>query len=56
MEEEQLLGPESPLRKAKPEDDEWSLQVLVLPLPGLLRSLQGTPRSTFTLIKKRSSA
>ncbi|KAH7051965.1 NUDIX hydrolase domain-like protein [Linnemannia elongata] len=40
MEEEQLLGPESPLRKAKPEDDEWSLQVLVLPLPGLLHSLQ----------------
>ncbi|KAG0282120.1 nudix hydrolase-like protein, partial [Linnemannia gamsii] len=39
MEEEQLLGPESHIRKAKPEDDEWSLQVLVLPLPGLLQSL-----------------
>ncbi|KAF9144230.1 nudix hydrolase-like protein [Linnemannia schmuckeri] len=40
MEEEQLFGPESTLQKAKPEDDEWSLQVLVLPLPGLLQSLQ----------------
>ncbi|KAG0290894.1 nudix hydrolase-like protein [Linnemannia gamsii] len=40
MDEEQLLGPESPLRKAKPEDDEWSLQVLVLPLSNLLQSLQ----------------
>ncbi|KAF9108546.1 nudix hydrolase-like protein [Mortierella sp. GBA35] len=40
MEQEQLLGPNSPLRKAKPEDDEWSLQVLALPLPGLLKSLQ----------------
>ncbi|KAF8938776.1 nudix hydrolase-like protein [Haplosporangium gracile] len=40
MEEEQLFGPETSLRKAKPEDDEWSLQVLVLPLPGLLQSLQ----------------
>ena len=56
MEEEQLLGPESPLRKAKPEDDEWSLQVLVLPLPGLLHSLQGTPRSTFALMKKHPPA
>ncbi|KAF9133020.1 hypothetical protein BGW39_010810 [Mortierella sp. 14UC] len=40
MDEDQLLGPDSPLRKAKPEDDEWSLQVLVLPLEGLLLSIQ----------------
>ncbi|KAF9905393.1 nudix hydrolase-like protein [Linnemannia zychae] len=40
MNEEQLFGPDSPLRKAKPEDDEWSLQVLVLPLEDLLLSIQ----------------
>ncbi|KAF9930617.1 nudix hydrolase-like protein [Linnemannia zychae] len=40
MDENQLLGPDSPIRKAKPEDDEWSLQVLVFPLSGLLQSLQ----------------
>ncbi|KAK3834052.1 MAG: NUDIX hydrolase domain-like protein [Linnemannia gamsii] len=39
MDEDDLLGPNSPLRKAKPEDDEWSLQVLVLPLQGLYTSL-----------------
>ncbi|KAG0372424.1 nudix hydrolase-like protein [Mortierella sp. AD032] len=39
MDEDELLGPNSPLRKAKPEDDEWSLQVLILPLQGLYTSL-----------------
>ncbi|KAG0274028.1 hypothetical protein BGZ95_010174 [Linnemannia exigua] len=39
MDEDELLGPNSPLRKANPEDDEWSLQVIVLPLQGLYNSL-----------------
>ena len=40
MEQHQLFGPES-VRKPKLEDDEWSLQVSIMPLQGLLKSLQG---------------
>ncbi|KAF9184356.1 hypothetical protein BGZ51_003377 [Haplosporangium sp. Z 767] len=40
MEQEDLFGPKSSLRKSRLEDDEWSLQVAILPLNGLLDSLQ----------------
>ncbi|KAG0262882.1 nudix hydrolase-like protein [Mortierella polycephala] len=40
MEQEDLFGPKSSLRKSKLEEDEWSLQVAILPLTGLLNSLQ----------------
>ncbi|KAG0229677.1 nudix hydrolase-like protein [Mortierella sp. GBA43] len=39
MEHEQLFGPDS-TRKPKLEDDEWSLQVVILPLQGLSKTLQ----------------
>ncbi|KAF9107618.1 nudix hydrolase-like protein [Mortierella sp. AM989] len=39
MEQDELLGPDS-TRKPKLEDDEWSLQVVILPLQGLLKSLE----------------
>ncbi|KAF9173250.1 nudix hydrolase-like protein [Mortierella sp. AD011] len=38
MEQHELFGPDS-TRKPKLEDDEWSLQVVILPLQGLLKSL-----------------
>ncbi|KAF9435512.1 nudix hydrolase-like protein [Entomortierella beljakovae] len=38
MEQDELFGPNS-TRKPKLEDDEWSLQVAILPLQGLLKSL-----------------
>ncbi|KAG0333356.1 hypothetical protein BG004_000886 [Podila humilis] len=39
MEAEEIFGPKALLRKSRLEDDEWSLQVVVLPLSGLLKSL-----------------
>ncbi|KAF9356110.1 nudix hydrolase-like protein [Mortierella sp. NVP85] len=39
MEQEQLFGPDS-ARKPKLEEDEWSLQVTILPLQGLLKTLR----------------
>lgn len=42
MEQEELFGPNSLPRKPRLEDDEWSLQVVILPLSGLLHSLKGT--------------
>jgi hypothetical protein len=44
MEQEQLFGPDS-ARKPKLEEDEWSLQVAILPLQGLLKTLQGKSSS-----------
>lgn len=41
MEQNELFGPSSVL-KPRLEDDEWSLQVVILPLQGLFKSLQGT--------------
>ncbi|KAF8930301.1 nudix hydrolase-like protein [Dissophora ornata] len=45
MEQHELFGPES-VRKPKLEDDEWSLQVAIMPLQGLLKSLQDLQSST----------
>ncbi|KAF9932616.1 nudix hydrolase-like protein [Modicella reniformis] len=39
LEHEQLFGPGS-VRTQKLDDDEWSLQVAILPLKGLLKALQ----------------
>ncbi|KAG0362981.1 hypothetical protein BGZ54_008390 [Gamsiella multidivaricata] len=39
MEQEQLFGPNS-MRNPSLEEDEWSLQVAILPLQGLLKTLQ----------------
>ncbi|KAI8598526.1 NUDIX hydrolase domain-like protein [Dissophora ornata] len=45
MEQHELFGPES-VRKPKLEDDEWSLQVAIMPLQGLSKSLQDLQSST----------
>lgn len=42
MEQEELFGPNALPRKPLLEDDEWSLQVVILPVSGLLHSLKGT--------------
>ncbi|KAG0205499.1 nudix hydrolase-like protein [Mortierella sp. GBA30] len=45
MEENDPFGPGSSLPKSKLEEDEWSLQVVVLPLSGLLKALQDVQAS-----------
>ncbi|KAF9203673.1 nudix hydrolase-like protein [Haplosporangium sp. Z 27] len=45
MDQEELFGPDS-TRRPKLEDDEWSLQVVILPLQDLLKSLQELQSAT----------
>ncbi|KAF8953825.1 nudix hydrolase-like protein [Podila verticillata] len=40
MEQEELFGPNALPRKPRLEDDEWSLQIVILPVSGLLHSLK----------------
>ncbi|KAF9423488.1 hypothetical protein BGZ94_008259 [Podila epigama] len=40
MEQKELFGPNALPRKASLEPDEWSLQVVILPLSGLVKSMQ----------------